>query len=105
METLKKQVKHVLLIGMADKDTKTQTIPTELFKKNIHEVCGDCSIIEGIKGYYTHDNGEEVQEDTLRVEMLFKDTAEVRLMATELKSRLNQESIIYSQEPIYSTLI
>ena len=102
---MEKLTKHVLLIGMADKDAKVQTIPTELFKATINNVCGDCSIIEGIKGYYTHDNGEKVQEDTLRVEMLFKDDAEVRLMANRLKSDLNQESIIYMQEPIYSMMI
>ena len=102
MDTL---TKYVMLIGTADKDLKYQTIPTEQFKETINRVCGDCSIFEGITGYYSHEDGTKVKEDTLRVELLFKDDAEVRLMAQELKKELNQESIVLERLMTNSMLV
>jgi hypothetical protein len=102
MKTLEK---YVMLIGMADKDAKVQTIPTEQFKDTINRVCGDCTIFENITGYYSHDDGTKVKEDTLKVELLFKDDAEVRLMANRLKSELNQESIILEKLTTNSMLV
>lgn len=102
MKTLEK---YIMLIGMADKDAKVQTIPTEQFKDTINRVCGDCTIFENITGYYSHDDGTKVKEDTLKVELLFKDDAEVRLMANRLKSELNQESIILEKLTTNSMLV
>lgn len=102
---MEKLTKYVMLIGMADKDVKYQTIPTEQFKDTINRVCGDCSIFEGITGYYSHADGTQVKEDTLRVELLFKDDAEVRMMAKQLKKELNQESIVLEQVMTNSMLV
>ena len=105
MSKLEQMDKYVMLIGMADKDMKKQTIPTEQFKDTINRICGDCSIFEGITGYYSHEDGTKVKEDTLRVELLFKDDAEVRLMAKQLKSELNQESIVLEKLVTNSMLV
>ena len=46
-------------------------------------------------GVYTHNNGEQITENTVRVEMLFKELAEVKKIAKKLKKKLNQETIGY----------
>lgn len=101
---MEKLNKFQLYVGLNDKDTKYQTIPTEQAKDIVNNVCGDCSIQE-ITGYYTHDNGEKVKENTLKVELLFKDFDEVKLYVTDLKRLLNQESIAVSQEVTMSALM
>ena len=85
--------KFNLYVGLHDKTTKKQEVTTEDAKDIVNNVCGDCSIQE-ITGYYTHDNGEKVKENTLKVELLFKSEDEVRLYCQDLKKLLNQESII-----------
>ena len=96
--------RYTLYIGLKDKDTKKQEIPTDKVKNIVKKVCGDCSIFEG-NGYYTHDDGTEVTEPTLKVELLFKDNEVVINFAKLLKAELNQESIGYSEELIKTTLI
>ena len=96
--------KYYLYVGLNDKDTKIQEVETERAKDIVNNVCGDCSIQE-ITGYYTHDNGERVKENTLKVELLFKEHDQVLNYCTDLKRLLNQESIVLSQEVTNSTLI
>lgn len=101
---MEKLNKFSLYVGLNDKDLKYQTIPTEQAKNIVNNVCGDCSIQE-ITGYYTHENGEKVKENTLKVELLFKEFDEVKLYVTDLKRILNQESIAVSQEVTMSALM
>ena len=100
MENLEK---FNLYVGLNDKDTKIQEIDTERAKDIVNRVCGDCSIQE-ITGYYTHDNGEQVKENTLKVELLFKQESDVRLYCQDLKKLLNQESIAVNKEVTPSAL-
>ena len=95
--------KFNLYVGLNDKDTKIQEVTTEQAKDIVNNVCGDCSIQE-ITGYYTHDNGEKVKENTLKVELLFKSEDEVRLYCQDLKKLLNQESIAVNKEVSMSAL-
>ena len=101
---MEKLNKFCLFVGLNDKDTKYQTIPTEKAKDIVNTVCGDCSIQE-ITGYYTHDNGEKVKENTLKVELLFKEQEQVLSYCQDLKKLLNQESIICEQEITNSMLV
>ena len=104
---MEKLNKFNLYVGLNDKDLKYQTIPTEQAKNIVNivnNVCGDCSIQE-ITGYFTHENGEKVKENTLKVELLFKEFDEVKLYVTDLKRILNQESIAVSQEVTMSALM
>jgi len=101
---MEKLNKFCLFVGLNDKDLKYQTIPTEQAKNIVNNVCGDCSIQE-ITGYYTHENGEKVKENTLKVELLFKEFEDVKLYVTDLKRILNQESIAVSQEVTMSALM
>ena len=96
--------KHLFYIGLNDKDTKKQEHSKEYFLKTIHAVVGDCTISDAI-GYYTHDNGELVEENSLRVEMLFKKDADIPKFADKLKKDLNQESIGYEYTESNSVLL
>jgi hypothetical protein len=101
MEKLKK---YTLYVGLNDKDTKTQLVTTPKAMDIVNSVVGDCSIQE-ITGFYTHENGERVKENTLKVELLFKDDADVRLYCQSLKTLLNQESIAVNKEVSMSALL
>ena len=92
MERIKK---HTLLIGLNDKDTKKQIISLRKAKQIVMDICGDCTVSDAI-GKYTHDDGTEIKEKSLRVEMLFKADNEVISIAKHLKKELNQESIALS---------
>lgn len=95
--------KFNLYVGLNDQTTKKQEVTTDYAKDIVNNVCGDCSIQE-ITGYYTHDNGEKVKENTLKVELLFKSEDEVRLYCQDLKKLLNQESIAVNKEVSMSAL-
>ena len=101
--TLSPISKYNLYVGLNDKDTKKQEVATEQAKDIVNKVCGDCSIQE-IVGYYTHENGEQVKENTLKVELLFKNESDVKLYCQDLKRYLNQESIAVNKEVSMSAL-
>ena len=96
--------KHVLYIGLNDKDLKKQIVSTSIAKKLISKIVGDCTISDAI-GTYTHDDGTVVNENSLRVEILFKQDEEVIKDAKILKELLNQESIGFEKALVNSTLI
>ena len=96
--------KFTLYVGLNDKDTKKQEIPTEDAMKLVSKVVGD-NTTQVVHGHYTHDDGTEVDETTLKVELLFKQETDVRLYCTDLKRLLNQESIGLSKEISMSALI
>lgn len=96
--------KHTMFIGLLDKDTKKQVVTTPIAKSIINKVVGDCTISDAM-GYYTHEDGTQVQEPSLRVEMLFKLDEQVMAMAQQLKKELNQESIGVMTEAVNSMLV
>ena len=99
-----KQLRHTLFIGLNDKDTKKQVVSNPIAKRIIMQVCGDCTLTE-VQGHYTHEDGTEVTEQSIRVELLFKADNEVYAYAKKLKKELNQESIALIKDYIESTLI
>ena len=96
--------KHTLYVGLNDKDTKKQVVSNPIAMDIVNKVCGDCSIQE-ITGFYTHENGEQVKENTLKVELLFKEDAQVLTYCQDLKRLLNQESIALNVEDVNSRLV
>lgn len=86
--------KHVLYVGLKDKETKKQEVTTSKAKNIIINVCGDCTLSDSI-GAYTHEDGTTVKEKTIRVELLFRTSKEVKRMAQSIKEKLNQETIGY----------
>ena len=97
-------LRHTLIVGLNDKDTKKQVCNRHRAKKVIMDIVGDCTISDAI-GHYTHEDGSTVNEKSLKVELLFKADNQVIDYAKQIKKELNQESIALVKDYIESTLI
>lgn len=97
--------KHILFVGLNDQNTRKQEVTTEQAVSIISKICGDCTISNAV-GCYTY-SGETTpqQENTLRVEMLFKQDNEVKQMAQDIKLALNQETVGFEVTESNSMLI
>jgi hypothetical protein len=90
---------HCLYVGLCDKDTKKQEIDIDSAKVAI-ALNADRVGIKGYtlieaEGFYTHEDGTQVYEPTLVVQMLFTSAPIIYLLAEGLKTDLNQKSIGY----------
>ena len=83
---------------------KKQEITTAGAKNIVAGICKDCTISE-VTGAYTHDDGTNVIENTLKVELLFKTDEVATKLATRIKKALNQESVVLEIVPTNSRLI
>ena len=99
-----KLLRHTLIVGLNDKDTKKQIINSKRAIKAIANICGDCTISKAV-GQYTHDDGTVVVENSLKVELLFKADNQVVSYAKQIKKELNQESVVLVKDYINSELI
>lgn len=88
--------KVILFCGLFDKDSKAQEIGTldayKIASNLLCDIIGFGTITEAC-GVYTHENGEIVQEPTLRIEVSGIDIESMKRLALALKSAFNQESI------------
>lgn len=88
--------KHIVFIGLNDKDSKCQEISTlDAYKVVSNLACeyiGYGTICEA-RGIYTHDSGEIVEEVTLRCEFSGADLESVKRFCQAAKVALNQESV------------
>lgn len=88
--------KYIAFIGLNDKESKAQEISTiDAYKIVSNLACkfiGYGTITEA-RGIYTHENGEIVEEITLRCEFSGADLEAVHKFARAAKIALNQESI------------
>lgn len=99
---------YTLMIGLNDKDTKTQQISTlDAYKVVANLMEMDCTITEG-KGVYTHKNGQITFETSLIVEVIdFEGTLEMDTLmdkVEQVKLALNQESVAIKKNIITSGL-
>ena len=97
--------KTTLYVGLNDKDTKTQTINTVEAVKIVTKLITTITnggIIYNATGVYTHDNGDIVIENTLRIELFDCSTKALDKLIETLKAVLNQESIIKQVETVNS---
>lgn len=100
--------KFTLYVGLNDKDSKLQEINTLDAYKMVHGLAlslFDGATISEADGIYKHEDGQIVVEKTLRIELLFTDIETVKQFAAQLKTLLNQESIVLQKEVIESELI
>ena len=100
--------KHILYIGLNDKDTKTQKVDTlEAYKivSNLLVASVGGGTIYQAQGIYKHDDGSIVIENTLRIEIIGATEKDIDYIIKTLKTILNQESIILQTENIESKLI
>lgn len=102
--------KYILSIGLNDKQSLKQEIKTQkaisIIKNTIAGAgFGGCSIYGGI-GFYTMDNGAEVIEKTLKVEVLnFNNNNNIHQVIQDIGTALNQESIALQVENVDSDLV
>ena len=99
--------KFTLYLGLNDKDTKTQLISTEEAYKMVNFIL--LNHVEGAtifqaRGFYKHDDGTQVIENTLRIELLFTDVETVKKIVALLKDVFNQESVAVQIEEVNSEL-
>ena len=100
--------KHILYLGLNDKDTKLQKYDQiEAYKIVTNILAKDFGggTIFSAQGVYTHDDGTIVIENTLRIEVLFSDDAKIKVLVSELKKIFNQESIAVESSVVNSTLM
>ena len=102
-------VKHTLFLGLNDKDKKVQLINTiEAYKIVMNLVCSvgyDGASVSNTTGFYKHDDGSFVVEESLRIEILFADDIKTDNLIHDLKRTFNQESVALQIEKIESKLV
>lgn len=100
--------KFTLYLGLNDKDTKVQMISTLEAYKVVSNILakdfGGGTIFEA-QGIYKHDDGTIVIEKTLRIEILFAELPQIKILVELLKKIFNQESIAVQEENIESSLM
>lgn len=100
--------KFTLYLGLNDKDTKVQMISTLEAYKVVSNILakdfGGGTIFEA-QGIYKHDDGQVVFEKTLRIEILFAELPQIKILVELLKKIFNQESIAVQEENIESSLM
>ena len=99
--------KYTLYLGLNDKDQKIQLIETSKAYEMVQFIL--LNKVEGAtifqaRGLYKHDNGQNVIENTLRIELLFTDEETVKSIVNTLKDVFNQESVAVQIEEINSQL-
>ncbi len=96
--------KFTMFIGLNDKDTKKQEIDTERAVNLVYNaLCKqgiDCITYDIKNGVYKHNNGTIVFEKNIIVEMFFVENIQVVRALNEIKSILNQESILLVNEVV-----
>lgn len=101
--------KHILYIGLNDKDTKQQEITTvdayKIIQRAVLGVGYDGATITEATGIYKHDDGEIVIEKSLEVSILFATDDKTAQLVNEIKHLLNQESIAVQKQNITSDLM
>ena len=103
--------KLTISIGLLDKDSKTQLISNDEAMKTVNNCFLsrlDAFTVYYAKGIYTHENGQQVQENTIRVEVVaFNDNDYNNTIKSikEVKHLLNQETILLEKQVIDSYLI
>lgn len=103
--------KLTISIGLLDKDTKTQLMDNDVAMQKVNDCFLsrlDAFTVYFAKGVYTHNNRQQVQENTIRIEVVtFNDNDYNNTIQSikEVKKALNQETILLEKQAIDSYLI
>lgn len=99
--------KYTLYCGLNDKDSRKQEISTPEAAQVVRSAClhhAEGATIYEADGVYRHEDGQQVSERTLRVELLMVEEGAVRRIVDFLKAALNQESIAVQTQDVASVL-
>ncbi len=95
--------KFTLFVGLNDKDSKQQEVHTldayKIISNMASKMFEGCTISEAT-GVYKHQDGTFTTENTIRVEILFTSTEQVKPFVADLKKVLNQETIAVQKEVV-----
>lgn len=98
--------KYVLYIGLNDKDTYTQLIPTDEAINIVNEICirhiGGYTVFS-TKGGWVDETGTPSRETTLVYILSGAKEADVIAVMDEVLSALNQNSILIERQNVSST--
>lgn len=102
--------KITLSIGLNDQHTHKQEVATEtalqIIKDSIMNSGFDgATIIPGAIGIFRHANGAVVIENSVQVVFYGANPSDVKALASKLRTALNQESVAYEEQEIYSEFI
>ena len=89
------------MIGLNDKDTKKQEIEDQQAQKIISNIClnntAGATVTPGHLGIFKHQDGTTVIEKTISVDLLEIEKETVIKICKEIKTALNQESILLEE--------
>ena len=105
----KKMKKYTLNIGLNDKDSMVQEI-SEIESclriiESLNEQLIDGYTIYNANGFYIHENGAQVNEKTIIVEIVNDKKEKILKACNSIKKKLNQESILIQEQNIESMFI
>lgn len=93
---MKQLTKAVICLGLNDKDTKKQEISTATAARVLSDMLTSRfagATVTACKGIYTHDNGDQVCENSFSIVLYSVELEKVRAFADELCRVFNQESV------------
>ena len=95
-------IKYNIYIGLNDKDSKKQEVSTRRAREEVIKILNANNIIGltmyEVTGVFQHEDGILTFEKSLKVELLEVKKEEVLKSIEELKTALNQESIMLEEE-------
>lgn len=97
IDTGETQKEYVLYIGLDDKESQTQKIPTEAAAEQINEICEkyvDGYTYQTLNGGWRQNETTYCKETTLSYQFTGADETAVRHIMDEVLSALNQECIL-----------
>lgn len=100
--------KFTLFLGLNDKDTLKQEIPTAEARAIVINMIAerfDGGTLTESLGVYRHGGGAVTLETSLIIELLFTEAGKVLQFVTDLKKVFNQETIAVQSERIFSELL
>lgn len=106
-----RQIKHIFSIGLNDQHTKTQKHTTKQAQTLIVNTLLKHNSISGYtlttaKGGYKHSDGVFINENSLILELFDKLPKKfIYTLIKDLKTTLNQESIVYTKQKVHSQFI
>lgn len=102
--------KYTMYVGLNDKDTYEQIIPTDEAKSIIDKICikyVDGYTIQDAKGVWADETGESTHENTIVCYFSDTDSDAVYKIADEIIEELNQNSVLIEKNHVvtdfYST--
>lgn len=102
-------LKFTVIAGLNDKDSKKQEITTaeaySIIISWLQKNGVEGATFTECKGFYTHNDGTIVFENSIKIELLFITEKQARQIAEDIRIALNQESTVLEIINIDSELI